>query len=79
MLVSAVPDEEDHHAYELRCGERHELTLAVDDVASESDRPRITTPSTLRASDTSYDTSCAHVHRAEERTSTDAQPPTMKP
>jgi hypothetical protein len=46
-----------------------------------SERPSITTPSTLSASDTSYDTSCAHV-RIEPRIEnfdSDAQPPTMKP
>ena len=46
-----------------------------------SERPSITTPSTLSASDTSYETSCAHV-RIEPRIEnfdSDAQPPTMKP
>ena len=41
----------------------------------------ITTPSTESASDTSYETSCAHV-RIEPRSAyfdSDAQPPTMKP
>ena len=48
---------------------------------SASDRPRITTPSTLSASDTSYETSCAHVRIApsSENFDSDAQPPTMKP
>ncbi len=41
----------------------------------------MTTPSTLSASETSYETSCAHV-RIEPRIEyfdSDAQPPTMKP
>ncbi len=41
----------------------------------------ITTPSTLSASDTSYETSCAHV-RIEPRSEnleSDAQPPMMNP
>ncbi len=48
---------------------------------SESERPRITTPSTLSASDTSYETSCAHVRiePSSENFDSDAQPPTMKP
>ena len=48
---------------------------------SESDWPMITTPSTESASETSYETSCAHV-RIEPRIEnfdSDAQPPTMKP
>src|SRR5438270_11476696 len=46
-----------------------------------SERPRMTTPRTLSASETSYETSCAHV-RIEPRIEyfdSDAQPPTMKP
>src|ERR1700758_4101572 len=46
-----------------------------------SDCPISTTPSTLSASDTSYETSCAHV-RIEPRIEyfdSDAQPPMMKP
>ena len=46
-----------------------------------SDCPIITTPSTESASETSYETSCAHV-RMEPRIEyfdSDAQPPTMKP
>ena len=46
-----------------------------------SDWPISTTPSTLSASDTSYETSCAQV-RIEPRIEyfdSDAQPPTMKP
>ena len=46
-----------------------------------SERPRMTTPSTLSASETSYETSWAHV-RIEPRIEnfdSDAQPPTMKP
>ena len=41
----------------------------------------ITTPSTLSASDTSYDTSCAQVRIVPriENFDSDAQPPTMKP
>ena len=46
-----------------------------------SERPRMTTPSTLSASDTSYDTSCAQVRIVPriENFDSDAQPPTMKP
>ena len=46
-----------------------------------SDCPISTTPSTLSASDTSYETSCAHV-RIEPRIEyfdSDAHPPMMKP
>ena len=41
----------------------------------------MTTPSTLSASDTSYETSCAHVRIVPriENFDSDAQPPTMKP
>ena len=48
---------------------------------SESERPSRTTPSTLSASETSYDTSCAHVRidPSSEYFDSDAQPPTMKP
>ena len=52
-----------------------------DDSCRFSDWPISTTPSTLSASDTSYETSCAHV-RIEpsiEYFDSDAQPPTMKP
>src|SRR6266536_1983115 len=46
-----------------------------------SDRPMITTPSTLSAIDTSYETSCAQVRIVPriENFDSDAQPPTMKP
>ena len=46
-----------------------------------SERPRITTPSTVSASDTSYETSCAQVRIVPriENFDSDAQPPTMKP
>src|ERR671917_73133 len=46
---------------------------------SDSDWPMITTPSTLSASETSYDTSCAHVRiePSSEYFERDAQPPTM--
>src|SRR5512133_4316754 len=46
-----------------------------------SDWPISTTPSTLSASETSYDTSCAHVRiePSSEYLDSDAQPPTMKP
>src|SRR5215212_1386327 len=46
-----------------------------------SDCPIITTPSTASASDTSYDTSCAHVRidPSSEYFDSDAHPPTMKP
>ena len=46
-----------------------------------SDRPMITTPSTLSAIDTSYDTSCAQVRIVPRIANFDseAQPPTMKP
>src|SRR5689334_1857711 len=48
---------------------------------SRSDWPISTTPSTLSASETSYDTSCAHVRiePSSEYFDSDAQPPTMKP
>src|SRR3954465_3624632 len=46
-----------------------------------SDCPISTTPSTLSASETSYETSCAHVRidPSSEYFASDAQPPTMKP
>src|SRR5919202_3808631 len=48
---------------------------------SDSDRPSSTTPRTLSASDTSYETSCAHVRiePSSEYFDSDAQPPTMNP
>src|SRR3954452_15801615 len=48
---------------------------------SESEPAISTTPSTLSASATSYETSCAHVRMApsSENFESDAQPPTMKP
>ena len=48
---------------------------------SESEPAIITTPSTESASDTSYETSCAHVRiePSSEYFESDAQPPTMKP
>ena len=41
----------------------------------------ITTPSTLSASETSYETSCAHVRiePSSENFESDAQPPMMNP
>src|SRR3954468_6638340 len=46
-----------------------------------SDWPISTTPRTLSASETSYDTSCAHVRiePSSEYFDSEAQPPTMKP
>src|SRR3954452_4350229 len=46
-----------------------------------SERPMITTPRTLSASDTSYETSCAQVRIVPriENFDSDDQPPTMKP
>ena len=46
-----------------------------------SDWPISTTPRTLSASETSYETSCAHVRiePSSEYFDSDAQPPTMKP
>src|SRR6478735_3938605 len=48
---------------------------------SESEPAIITTPSTESASDTSYETSCAHVRiePSSEYFESDAQPPTMNP
>src|SRR5689334_3381677 len=48
---------------------------------SESDWPIITTPRTASASETSYETSCAHVRiePSSEYFDSDDQPPTMKP
>ena len=48
---------------------------------SESEPAMSTTPSTESASDTSYETSCAHVRIEPSRANfeSDAQPPMMKP
>src|SRR3954462_14205709 len=53
------------------------VTISV----SASDWPIRTTPSTLSASETSYETSCAQVRIApsSEYLDSEAQPPTMKP
>ena len=49
--------------------------------ASESDWPMITTPSTAKVSETSYETICAQVRiePSSEYFECEAQPPTMKP
>ena len=82
-FVSAMPaDEEDEEADELRHDEPAgrsscSATMSV----SESDWPISTTPSTASASETSYETSCAHVRiePSSEYFDSHAQPPTMNP
>src|SRR6266536_4524340 len=63
------------------CGRmNHSVASCLETIAvSWSDWPISTTPSTLSASDTSYDTSCAHVRiePSSEYFDSDAQPPMM--
>src|SRR3954469_22001764 len=65
------------------CGAAYHQLLACSSTifVSESEPAMSTTPSTLSASETSYETSCAHVRidPSSEYFDSDAQPPTMKP
>ena len=73
-------DEEDEQADELRRGD--ETSPWRWTISTSVQRPAmITTPSTASASETSYETSCAHVRiePSSEYFDSDAQPPTMNP
>ncbi len=65
------------------CGITYQMSApcAATMSTSESDLAMITTPSTESASETSYDTSCAHVRIEPSNANfeSDAQPPMMKP
>src|SRR5215217_451086 len=67
----------------IACGmKNHRVASCFETMCvSCSDWPISTTPRTLNASETSYDTSCAHVLIApsSEYFDSEAQPPTMKP
>ena len=74
-------EQEDDEADELRQHVPDVASWAATMSTSESDSAMITTPSTESASETSYETSCAHVRiePSSEYFESDAQPPTMKP
>src|SRR5580765_4867295 len=67
----------------IACGMKNQSVASCFETisVSRSDCPISTTPSTLSASETSYETSCAHVRidPSSEYFDSDAQPPTMKP
>ena len=82
-LVSAIAgDEEDQEADELRARCTRPCRLLLSTMStSESDCAIITTPITDRPSETSYETSCAHVRSAPSREYlfSLAQPPRIRP
>ena len=60
----------------------HQLPACRATMSTRESEPAISTiPSTERASETSYETSCAHVRiePSREYFDSEAQPPTMKP
>src|SRR4051794_37611635 len=81
-LVSAIPETKKTSS-PTNCGTQyHQVLCCSSTIVARFSVPAIsTTPSTLRASETSYETSWAHVRiePSSEYFESEAQPPTMKP